>query len=599
MSITAAAPEAPPKSDSGVFTHRQILTILSGLMMGMFLAALDQTIVATSVRTIADDLHGFSVLAWVTTAYLITSTIATPLYGKLSDLYGRKPFFMAAITIFVIGSMLCGISTSMYELAAFRAVQGIGAGGLMSMALAIIGDIVPPRERAKYQGYFLAVFGTSSVLGPVLGGLLAGQASILGVTGWRWVFYINVPLGILALIVVWRVLNLPVHRRDAKVDWWGAMLLTVGLVPLLIIAEQGRTWGWGSSKALLCFAVGIVGVIAFILAEIKMGDEALIPMRFFRNRLFALCIAVSVIAGAAMFGGISLLPQYLQVVKGSSPTLAGYQTLPLVGGLMIASIFSGQLISRTGRYKIFPIFGTALMAIAMFLFHFVHAETPLWETMIVMGMFGIGLGCMMQPLTLAIQNAMPPKDMGVSTASATFFRQIGATLGVAVFLSMLFTQLTPKTSDALATAGATPQFQSALQSAAKSTDPTQAGFAQGLTNHDPSVAGRALVDTSFIQRINPVLAAPFKTGFSDAMDYVFLAVAVLMLLGFILVWFVKEVPLRTMSGLAAAQNERDEAAAALAAQQGAVAGAPVEGELDDSPREDAVSAGSRRASPGS
>jgi EmrB/QacA subfamily drug resistance transporter len=543
---------------SGEYSHREIMTILSGLMMGMFLAALDQTIVSTSVRTIADDLNGFSVLAWVTTAYLITSTVSTPLYGKLSDLYGRKPFFMTAISIFVVGSMLCGIATSMYELAAFRAIQGLGAGGLMSMALAIIGDIVPPRERAKYQGYFLAVFGTSSVLGPVIGGLLAGQSSILGITGWRWVFYINVPLGIIALVVVWRVLNLPVYRREARVDWWGAVLLSVGLVPLLIIAEQGRVWGWSSPRALLCFGIGIVGVIAFVLAEIKMGDDALIPMRFFRNPLFSLCIAVSVIAGAAMFGGISLLPQYLQVVKGSSPTLAGYQTLPLVGALMIASIVSGSIISKTGRYKIFPIVGTALMAIAMFTFHYVHADTPLWQTMVVMGVFGLGLGSMMQPLTLAIQNAMPPKDMGVSTSAATFFRQIGATVGVAVFLSMLFTQLTPKTGDALVAAGSTPAFQQAVQSAATSADPLESGFAKAIASGDASVAGSALQDSSFIQKLDPALAEPFRIGFSDAMDYVFLAVSILMLLGFVLVLFLKEVPLRTMSGLAAAQQERDE-----------------------------------------
>ncbi|AMY21677.1 MDR family MFS transporter [Rhodococcoides fascians] len=543
---------------SGEYSHREIMTILSGLMMGMFLAALDQTIVSTSVRTIADDLNGFSVLAWVTTAYLITSTVSTPLYGKLSDLYGRKPFFMTAISIFVVGSMLCGIATSMYELAAFRAVQGLGAGGLMSMALAIIGDIVPPRERAKYQGYFLAVFGTSSVLGPVIGGLLAGQSSILGITGWRWVFYINVPLGIIALVVVWRVLNLPVYRREARVDWWGAVLLSVGLVPLLIIAEQGRVWGWSSPRALLCFGIGIVGVIAFVLAEIKMGDDALIPMRFFRNPLFSLCIAVSVIAGAAMFGGISLLPQYLQVVKGSSPTLAGYQTLPLVGALMIASIVSGSIISKTGRYKIFPIVGTALMAIAMFTFHYVHADTPLWQTMVVMGVFGLGLGSMMQPLTLAIQNAMPPKDMGVSTSAATFFRQIGATVGVAVFLSMLFTQLTPKTGDALVAASSTPAFQQAVQSAATSADPLESGFAKAIASGDESIAGSALQDSSFIQKLDPALAEPFRIGFSDAMDYVFLAVSILMLLGFVLVLFLKEVPLRTMSGLAAAQQERDE-----------------------------------------
>ncbi|OZC47440.1 MFS transporter [Rhodococcus sp. 14-2483-1-1] len=543
---------------SGEYSHREIMTILSGLMMGMFLAALDQTIVSTSVRTIADDLNGFSVLAWVTTAYLITSTVSTPLYGKLSDLYGRKPFFMTAISIFVVGSMLCGIATSMYELAAFRAIQGLGAGGLMSMALAIIGDIVPPRERAKYQGYFLAVFGTSSVLGPVIGGLLAGQSSILGITGWRWVFYINVPLGIIALVVVWRVLNLPVYRREARVDWWGAVLLSVGLVPLLIIAEQGRVWGWSSPRALLCFGIGIVGVIAFVLAEIKMGDDALIPMRFFRNPLFSLCIAVSVIAGAAMFGGISLLPQYLQVVKGSSPTLAGYQTLPLVGALMIASIVSGRMISKTGRYKIFPIVGTALMAIAMFTFHYVHADTPLWQTMVVMGVFGLGLGSMMQPLTLAIQNAMPPKDMGVSTSAATFFRQIGATVGVAVFLSMLFTQLTPKTGDALIAASSTPAFQQAVQTAASSSDPLESGFARAIASGDASVAGSALQDSSFIQKLEPALAEPFRIGFSDAMDYVFLAVSILMVIGFVLVLFLKEVPLRTMSGLAAAQQQRDE-----------------------------------------
>ncbi|WP_206486711.1 MDR family MFS transporter [Rhodococcus sp. KRD162] len=552
--------EATPVS--GEYSHRQIMTILSGLMMGMFLAALDQTIVSTSVRTIADDLNGFSVLAWVTTAYLITSTVSTPLYGKLSDLYGRKPFFMAAISIFVIGSMLCGIATSMYELAAFRAIQGLGAGGLMSMALAIIGDIVPPRERAKYQGYFLAVFGTSSVLGPVIGGLLAGQSSILGITGWRWVFYINVPFGIIALIVVWRVLNLPVYRREARVDWWGALLLGVGLVPLLIIAEQGRVWGWSSPRALLCFGVGIVGVLAFVLAEIKMGDDALIPMRFFRNPLFSLCIAVSVIAGAAMFGGISLLPQYLQVVKGSSPTLAGYQTLPLVGALMIASIVSGRLISKTGRYKIFPIVGTALMAVAMFIFHYVHADTPLWQTMVVMGLFGLGLGSMMQPLTLAIQNAMPPKDMGVSTSAATFFRQIGATVGVAVFLSMLFTQLTPKTGDALMAASSKPAFQQAVQSAAGSSDPLESGFARAIASGDASVPGSALQDSSFIQKLEPALAEPFRIGFSDAMDYVFLAVSILMVLGFVLVLFLKEVPLRTQSGLAAARQQRDEEASA-------------------------------------
>src|SRR5690348_3802290 len=244
-------------------------------MLGMFLAALDQTIVATAIRTISDDLHGFSLQAWATTAFLITSTIATPLYGKLSDMYGRKPFILFAIGIFILGSVLCGLAQSMYELAAFRAVQGIGAGGLFSLALAIIGDIVPPRERAKYQGYFLAVFGTSSVLGPVLGGFFAGTDSILGVSGWRWIFYINVPIALVAFLVIVRVLHIPHSRRDHRLDWAGAVALIIGLVPLLTVAEQGRAWGWGSGRSVLCYVIGAVGLVLFVLAEWQYKDEAL------------------------------------------------------------------------------------------------------------------------------------------------------------------------------------------------------------------------------------------------------------------------------------------------------------------------------------
>jgi EmrB/QacA subfamily drug resistance transporter len=546
----------------GTFSHKQILTILAGLMMGMFLAALDQTIVSTSIRTIADDLHGYSVQAWVTTAYLITSTLATPLYGKLSDLYGRKPFFLAAISIFVVGSMLCGFATSMYELAGFRAFQGLGAGGLFSLALTITGDIVPPRERAKYQGYFLAVFGTSSVLGPVIGGVLAGQASILGITGWRWVFFVNVPVGIAALVVVARVLNLPVHRREATVDWAGAAWLAVGLVPLLIIAEQGRTWGWGSGRAVLCYAVGAIGIAAFLWAEHRKGDDALIPLRMFRNQTFALGSVVSVVVGAAMFGGISLLPQYLQVVKGSSPTIAGLQTLPLVIGIMIGAISSGQIISRTGTYRIFPVIGTAIMAVGMFGFSFVRFDTSLVLVMALMLAFGYGLGNVMQPITLAIQNAMPPKDMGVSTSSATFFRQIGGTIGVAVFLSLLFTELPTKIGGAIGSAAQNPAFGQAVQQAGASSDPTVAALGQGLASGDPAVAGQVLSDTSFIGKLSSVLGDPFRIGFSDAMDYVFVIVGVVMVIGFLLVLMLKNVPLRTQSGIQAAQADRDAAAAA-------------------------------------
>ncbi len=570
MSTTAdtTGSVAPPslhggQNADGAFTHKQILTILAGLVMGVFLAALDQTIVSTSIRTIADDLQGFSVQAWVTTAYLITSTIATPLYGKLSDLYGRKPFFLLAISIFVVGSFLCGFATSMYELAGFRAFQGLGAGGLFSLALTILGDIVSPRERAKYQGYFLAVFGTSSVLGPVIGGVLAGQSSILGISGWRWVFFVNVPIGLVALVVVAKVLNLPVNRRDARVDWFGAVLLSVGLVPLLIIAEQGRTWGWGSDRAILCFAIGIVGIVAFIVAEFRMGDDALIPMRFFRNSTFAMGTVISVVVGAAMFGGISLLPQYLQVVKGSSPTVAGLQTLPLVLGIMTGAISSGQIISRTGHYRKFPVIGIFLMTVAVFAFGLtLRYDSSLVLVMGLMLVFGYGLGNVMQPITLAIQNAMPAKDMGVSTSSATFFRQIGGTIGVAVFLSLLFSQLSGKIGIAIGSAAQDPAYRQAVQAAAGSSDQTVAALGQGLASGSPAVAGQVLNDTSFIGKLQAVLADPFKIGFSNAMDVVFIVVGVVMVVAFVLVLFFKEVPLRTQSGIQAAQSDRESAAAA-------------------------------------
>src|SRR3954453_17117132 len=271
-------------AETGEYTHKQILTIMSGLMMGMFLGALDQTIVGTAIRTIADDLHGVSVQAWVTTAYLITSTITTPIYGKLGDLYGRKKLFLFAISLFIVGSALCAFATSMYQLAAFRAFQGLGAGGLFTLVLAIVGDIVSPRQRAKYTGYFMAVFGTSSVLGPVIGGFFAGQEELLGMAGWRWVFLVNVPIGIVALFVVYRTLHLSHQRRDARIDWWGAVTLVVTLVPLLTVAEQGRQWGWGTPRALVCFLLGAASLGTFVYVEKQMGDNALIPLRMFRSR---------------------------------------------------------------------------------------------------------------------------------------------------------------------------------------------------------------------------------------------------------------------------------------------------------------------------
>lgn len=547
--VVGRAAQPQPAAD-GQLQHRQILTILAGLMMGMFLAALDQTIVASAIRTIGDDLHGLSVQAWVTTAYLITSTITTPLYGKLSDLYGRKPFFLAAISIFIVGSALSAFSTSMYMLAGFRAVQGLGAGGLFSMALAIIGDIVPPRERARYQGYFLAVFGTSSVLGPVIGGFFAGQASILAISGWRWVFLVNVPIGLAALVVVNKVLNIPHTRRDHRIDWPGALALTVGLVPLLIIAEQGRTWGWSSGRALLCYVVGLLGLVAFVAAEARMGDDALIPLRSFRNRTFGLTSVIGIVVGMGLFGGIAALPLYLQIVKGASPTKSGLLLIPLTAGIMLGSVISGQLISRTGRYKVFPVVGSTLMVAGMLLLHRVGVDTPFWQTGIFMTVFGLGLGNVLQPITLAVQNAMPPQDIGVATSSATFFRQMGGTLGTAVFLSVLFSSVGVKIKDAFHAALPTPAFQAALHDPAVTSNPANAPVLQAVRGGG-SVGGAALDDTSFIQHLDSTLARPFQVGYSNAMDLVFLIGAGVVVVGFILLLFLPEIPLRTQSAMAA------------------------------------------------
>ena len=556
LAHAAAEPDA-------ALTHRQIVTILVGLMMGMFLAALDQTIVASAMRVIADNLQGLSAQAWVTTAYLITSTIVTPLYGKLSDIYGRKQFFIAAITIFTIGSALCAFAWSIPSLAAFRAVQGLGAGGLFSLALAIIGDIVPPRERAKYQGYFLAVFGTSSVLGPVIGGFFAGADSILGITGWRWVFLVNVPIAAAALVVVTRTLHLHHHRLDHRIDWWGAVTLTVALVPLLIVAEQGREWGWTSTTAIACYVIGIVGFVAGWFVERSMGDEALIPLRLFTNRTVAWASLGSVFIGMGMFGGLAALPLYLQIVKGASATQAGLQLLPMTLGIMFGSIFSGQLISRTGRYRRYPIVGAGLLVVSLFAFHYVSADTPLWQSMIIMVFFGVGLGFNFQPLTLAIQNAVNPRDIGVATSSATFTRQIGGTLGTAVFLSLLFSGARDKIADAFRTIAPTADFQAALRAPVGDAAANNAFIQQaqaGAASGDPSAGfGSALNDSSFLQHIDPRLARPFLVGFSDAMSTVFLVASAILVLAFIASLFLPHVELRKDSAMT--QRNRDNAAA--------------------------------------
>jgi EmrB/QacA subfamily drug resistance transporter len=539
MSASTTAPAEIPTAP-GALSHKQIMTILSGLMIGMFLAALDQTIVATAIRTIGDDLNGLSVQAWVTTAFLITSTISTPLFGKLSDIYGRKPFFMLAITIFILGSALCGLAQNMYMLAAFRAFQGIGAGGLMPLALAIIGDIIPPRERARYQGYFMAVFATSSVLGPVVGGFFAGQDHLLGIPGWRWIFYINVPIGIVALVVVEAVLKLDHIRRDHRIDWSGAGMLVVGLVPLLIIAEQGRTWGWGSAGAYTCYVLGAIGLTAFLAVESRMGDEALLPLRLFRGSVFGLGSAQALIIGMGMFGGIASIPLYLQIVKGASPTKAGLLLLPMIAGMMAASLASGQFTSRTGRYKVFPVVGSIFMVLGLLLMTRIGADTPLWETDIYMAVFGLGLGMNMQSIVLAMQNSVEPRDMGVATSAVTFFRQVGGSLGTAVFLSILFTSAASNITDQLAKSGA----------------------------RIPAGQSFSLNDTSQLSKLPEQVRHPILVGFSDAMDLVFLVGALVLVIGIVLAALMKEVPLRLVSG---------QQARAMAAARAAQAGGPADG----------------------
>ncbi|MDQ7808114.1 MDR family MFS transporter [Amycolatopsis sp. A133] len=534
----------------GKLTHRQILTVLSGLMLGMFLAALDQTIVSSSMRTIADELHGLSLQAWATTAYLITATLSTPLYGKLSDLYGRKPMYLTAISLFLVGSLASGMATSMYELAAFRAFQGLGAGGLMSLALAIITDITAPRERSKYQGYFMAVFGISSVAGPVVGGFFAGIDTFAGITGWRWVFLVNVPIALAALVVVTKVLNLPHTRVDQKVDYWGAVALATGLVPLLIVAEQGREWGWGSAASVAMYVVGGLGVAAFVRIERRMGDAALLPLRLFRRSVFRMSTIVTVVQGAGMFGAMMSLPLYLQIVKGATPTQAGLQMLPLTLGIMIASLGSGVVISRTGRYKMFAVAGVGLMAAALFALSTISVDTSLSFVMVIAFVIGLGLGSSMQTLVLAATNDVRPQDIGVATSAATFFRQIGGTAGTAVFLSILFGTVGDRIANALRSAMTTPAYTAELAQHPE--------FAKQLQS------GLDVNDTSFLSTLDPTLARPILQGFAESMSTVFLVGGVVLTVGFALVWFLKEKPLSDKSAMEQRAEAEDAPALALA-----------------------------------
>ena len=543
---------------SGEMTHKQILLVLVGLMSGMFLSALDQSVVGAAMRTIADDLKGLELQAWVTTAYLITSTVTTPIYGKLGDILGRRRLFIVAITIFIFGSLLCGTAADMFQLAAWRAVQGIGAGGLFTLALTVLADIVPPRERARYQGMFLGVFATSSVLGPIIGGLFAGANQILWINGWRWVFLINLPIGIVALFMVVSFLHVPHTPKNHRIDWLGAVTIVIAVVPLLLVAENGRDWGWDSFQSIAMYVTGGVGIILFILAERAAKHEALLPLSLFKSRTFSMATILGVLVGVGMFGGMMTLPLLLQIVMGATPTEAGFMMLPMVAGMMTATIISGQITSRTGKYKMFMVIGPVLLALGYLYLTSFNADTVFWQAAIGMVLIGLGLGQLMQTLTLAAQNSVPASEVGVATASATFFRQMGGTLGVAVFISILFNNL----ADTIPAAFKRPEIQAGIKQALTDpkvlADPNNKEFLVSLQGGNMgALAGKLNTDSSFLNQLDPRLARPFLVGFADAGVTVFASAAAVVAIAIVIAIFTKAPALRTKSAV-------QEAAAAAA-----------------------------------
>ncbi|MET9450393.1 MDR family MFS transporter [Streptomyces cinerochromogenes] len=505
-------------------SHRQITTVMSGLVLGMFLGALDQTVVASALRTIADDLHGLTAQAWVTTAYLITATLATPLYGKLSDIHGRRPVYLAAIGLFTAGSLLCGGATSIYELAAFRAVQGLGGGGLMSLAMTIVADITTPRERGRYQGYFMAVFGGASIVGPLVGGALADRGTLLGIDGWRWIFLINVPLAAVAAVAIVRVLRFPHRRVRHRLDYSGALALAVGIMPLLTVAEQGRTWGWGSPRALLMYAVGVLGLVVFVLVERRKGDTALLPPRLFRIRSFRLGVALHFVVGIGMFGAMTTLPLYLQIVRGMSPMAAGLATLPTVAANLAVTLLVGRLIARTGRFKVHLVAGIGSFTAAMLVFATLRVDSPLWYAALGMALMGAGLGASMQTLTTLAQSEVPRTEMGAATASVNFFRSNGGTVGTAAFLSILFSTAAGRISERLAEARHDPAYRRLL---------ARPDNAHALADVLRPGGGVDLEDSAFLHALDRGAALPFLEGYVASMRVVFLTGAAVALVAFV------------------------------------------------------------------
>jgi EmrB/QacA subfamily drug resistance transporter len=504
---------APAATSDVDLSHREILVVMSGLMLGMLVAALGQTVVATALPTIVGELGGQDQLAWVVSATLLTSTASTPLWGKLSDLYGRRPLFQAAIVVFLVGSVLCGLSQSMGQLIGFRAVQGLGIGGLMALSQAIIGDVVSPRERGRYQGYMGSVFGVASVGGPLIGGFLVDGP------GWRWTFYVGVPIGIAAFVVTNRVLRMPFTRRDHQVDYLGAALIVGGVsLLLLMLSLAGKEFEWGSAEA-VGMGIGSVVLLGLAVVQERRAAEPIIPPRLFSVPTFRITSLAGFIVGVAMFGAIVYLPQYLQIVKGQSPTRSGLLTIPLMVGLMSMSIGSGRIITRTGRYKIFPVVGLLVVAAGLGLFSLLDVDTSLPVAGVYMVVLGAGLGMVMQVLVLAVQNAVDHRDLGTATSAATFFRSMGGALGVAVFGALLSNRLGHHIPSRLSAAG---------------VDVATGGGTSDLLGTPDAIAALP----------GPIRDAVLG-GFADSLSDLYTIAIPIALLGFIVVLFLPEVPLRT------------------------------------------------------
>jgi EmrB/QacA subfamily drug resistance transporter len=506
--------DVPADRGPAGLSPRQVRLVFVGLMLGMLLASLDQTIVSTALPTIVGDLGGLNHLSWVVTAYLLASTVSTPLWGKLGDLYGRKWFFQAAIVIFLVGSALSGLSQNLNELIMFRALQGLGAGGLIVGAQAIIGDIVPPRDRGRYTGLIGAVFAVSSVAGPLLGGFFTDGP------GWRWVFYINLPIGAIALVVVAAVLHAKVTTRvDHKIDYLGASVLSGAVVALiLMLTWGGTTYAWASAT-IIGLGIATLALFAVFIAVERRASEPIVPLHLFSNKVFRVTFATGAIIGFSMFGALTFLPLFLQVVHGASATSSGLQLIPIMAFVLVMAVYSGRRISATGTYRRFPIVGTALTAIALYLLSHLGVTTPFWQTAIYMAVLGAGLGLTMQVLLLAAQNSVPYSQLGVATSIATFSRSIGGSIGVAVFGTVFNNRLAanlPKYVPAGALAK--------LHGAAVTANPT------------------------VVKHLPPAVRSGLRIAFSNSLHVVYLAAVPFAVVAFLLALRLREVPLRTSMG---------------------------------------------------